>query len=372
MQISLKKVISLFERSATPHRPYHVQWFITQKCNYRCKGCNVWRNKQKINELNTEEVKEGLDILRKLGAVELVFSGGNPLLRKDIDEILEYASRYFITTIYDNGSMALQKIDALRKADFAAISLDSLDENKNDYVKGVPGAWKNAMNAIFRLHDEGIAVGVSPTISQFNIDEIIDFTKYFINFGVPVWYCLYWYDQPKKDQLFKIGKKVDEFEIVDKGRFVEVCDSILELKRKHGGIFITERTIQTLKHLFLYGERTWTCQALQGFFMIDPQGRVAGCHLQEPVASIFNLKESWNSEKFRKLRGKYEKCTRCAYLCYIFYSLYSDVLSNMEILFTQQRNMKLLIDNLRNARSRHYAASSRSENETKIIRETSR
>jgi MoaA/NifB/PqqE/SkfB family radical SAM enzyme len=358
MQFSLKKAISLFERSATPHRPYHVQWFLTQKCNYRCRGCNVWRNRRKIKELNTEEVKEGLDILRELGAVEIVFSGGNPLLRKDIGEILEYASEYFITTIYDNGSMALEKIDALRKVDFVAISLDSLDENRNDYVKGVSGAWKKAMDAVLELHDEGVSVGVSPTISRFNIDEIIDFTKYFISLGIPVWYCLYWYDQPEKDQLFMIGKKVDEFEIVDRKKFVKVCDSILELKRKHRGIFITERTLDALKHLFLYRKRIWRCQALQSFLMVDPQGRVAGCHLREPVTSIFKLTEMWDSTEFQKLRGEYQSCTRCAYLCYIFYSLYSDVWSNMEILFTQQRNIRLLIDNFFNARSRRYAASS--------------
>ena len=75
-----------------------------------------------------------MDNLRDLGVVEIVLSGGNPLLRNDIDEILEYCSRHFITTIYDNGSMALKKIDALRRADFVAISIDSLEASKKDYI----------------------------------------------------------------------------------------------------------------------------------------------------------------------------------------------------------------------------------------------
>lgn len=350
MQFSLRKIVGLFERSTTPYRPYHVQWFLTQECNYRCRGCNVWRSKGREKELTAEEVKNGLDVLRKVGAVEIVFSGGNPLLKEDIDEIIDYSSRHFITTIYDNGSMALEKIDVLRKVDFAAISLDSLDEKKNDTLKGVPGAWRKAMDAVMQLHSEGISVGVSPTISQFNIDEIIDFTQFFINQGVPVWYCLYWYDQPNKEQLFKIGKKVDEFEIADEKKFAAVCDALCDLKKKHEGIFITERTLETLKHLFLSGQRKWKCRALQSFFTIDPQGRVAGCHLKEPAASIFELPEVWNSEKFRRLREEYERCTRCAYLCYIFYSLYSDVWSNMEILFNQRGNIKLLVGNLLNGR----------------------
>ena len=83
-----------------------------------------------------------------------------------MDEIIECSSKYFITTVYDNGSMALMKINALRKADFAAISLDSLDEKKNDYLRDVKGAWKKSIEAIMKLHEDGIRVGVAATISQ--------------------------------------------------------------------------------------------------------------------------------------------------------------------------------------------------------------
>jgi len=168
---------------------------ITRRCNYRCRGCNVWKD-QDSRELSTEEVKKGLDTLSDLGVLEIVFSGGNPLIRDDAGEILDYASEHFVTTVYDNGSMAAEKIDALRNVDFVAISLDTLDEEKNDYLKGVPGAWKRAMESIDTLKEEGIHVGVSPTISQVNLDEIVDFTKHFIARDVPVWYCLYWYDYP--------------------------------------------------------------------------------------------------------------------------------------------------------------------------------
>lgn len=345
-------MLSITGRSLTVNRPYHAQWFLTNQCNYRCKGCSVWQIKAKKRELDTEHVKKGLDILRELGVMEIVLSGGNPLLREDINEIIEYSSRYFITTIYDNGSMALEKIDALRKADFVAISLDSLDERKNDSIKGVPGAWKRAMEAIGELHREGISVGVSPTISQLNIDEIVDFTKHFIGLDIPVWYCLYGYDQPAKDQLFTIGKKLEEFEISDKEKFVRMCDSLLALKKNYRGIFITEKTLKTLKNFALSGKRSWKCKALQSFFVIDSQGKVAGCHLKQPIASIFELPEIWNDEKLKELRERYRKCESCTYLCYIFYSLHSDIKSNMEILFDQWKNIRLLASNYLHSRNR--------------------
>ena len=119
MTSGFKKAASIAARSLSPGKPHHAQWLVTRKCNYRCLGCNVWKE-QDENELSTEEVKKGLDILKKIGIVELVLSGGDPLLRDDIGEIVEHASKLFVTTVYDNGSMAAKKIDALRNVDFVA------------------------------------------------------------------------------------------------------------------------------------------------------------------------------------------------------------------------------------------------------------
>ncbi len=344
---SSQKSLRIFRRSLTPNRPYHVQWFLTRRCNYRCRGCNVWREKVDGKELSADEIKDGLDILRKLGTIEVVFSGGNPLLRDDIDEILEYASKYFITTIYDNGSLAAKKIDALRNVDFVAISLDTLDAKLNDYIKGVPGSWKKAVEAVDKLHNEGISVAVSPTISQLNLHEIIDYTVHFTDRGIPVWYCLYSHDTSDEDKLFSIGKKDDEFEIVDKEALVKVCDTLMEMKKERNGILITNRTLTAMRNFFLTGRRTWRCQALNGFFMVDHLGRVAGCHCISPAASVFELLDVWDSPKFDRLRKEYSACDRCSYLCYIFYSLHSSVMGNIEIIRDQWKNVKMLLPQVR-------------------------
>jgi MoaA/NifB/PqqE/SkfB family radical SAM enzyme len=341
--MTLEKAASIMVRSLIPNRPYHVQWMVTRKCNYHCKGCDVWRE-QDVRELSAEEIKRGLDILKELGVVEIVISGGNPLLRDDIGEIIEYASRFFVTTVYDNGSMAAEKIDAVRNADFVAISIDSLDPRKNDYIKGVNGAWKKAMQTVEKLHSEGISVTVTPTISQFNLYEIIDFTNYFLQKGIPLWYCLYSFDSSDdSSQLFRIGKKNDKFLITDEKAMVKLCNSLIEMKRKNSNILMTTKILETVKSLYLKGRRTWKCHALQNFFMIDHLGRVAGCHLHTPVASIFDLPNMWNSEKLNDLRKIYSKCTQCTYLCYIFYSLHGSVFGNIQIAQDRWKNAKLFL-----------------------------
>ena len=83
--MKLTKAASVAARSLAPYRPHHVQWLITRKCNYRCKGCNVW-NEQDKNELTTTEIKKGLDILRKLGIVEVVFHDPIPTLQMTLED----------------------------------------------------------------------------------------------------------------------------------------------------------------------------------------------------------------------------------------------------------------------------------------------
>ena len=342
MRMTSQKVLGLLKRSLTPNRPYHAQWLLTRRCNYRCRSCSVWREPESKEELSFDEIKRGLDVLRKLGVVELVLSGGNPLLRDDIGEIIDYASRFFITTVYDNGSRVVKKIDALRKADFVAISIDTLDEKKFDYIKGVPGSWKRAMEGVETLQKEGISVVISPTISQLNLYEIVDLTNYFIARGIPVLYCLYSYDYPMENRLFGIGRKSDGFEITDRQAMVEVCDKLIEMKEKHQGLFITVKTLNALRQFFLNGQRTWRCQALRGFFIVDHLGRVAGCHLRQPVASVYELPQLWDSKMFESLRREYSGCDKCTYLCYIFYSMYGNILDNLGIVRDQWKNVGLL------------------------------
>ena len=344
LTINLRKASRIAINALTPNRPHHAQWLITRKCNYRCRGCNVWKEQDK-RELSTEEIKKGLDILKDLGIVEIVLSGGDPLLREDAAEIIEHASKLFITTVYDNGSMAAKKIDALRNVDFAAISIDSLDEAKNDYIKAVPGAWKKAMEAVETLHNEGINVSVTPTISQQNLYEIVDITNYFTKKGIPVWYCLYSYDQTGDiNQLFRIGKANDEFIIRDKQAMVKLCDTLIEMKKKNGKILMTTKLLKVLRTLFSEGKRTWKCQALQNFLVIDHLGRIAGCHSHNFAGSVFDLPKLWKSEKFDFLRQTYNECTQCAYLCYIFYSLYGSPSGNLALAKEQWKNAKLFLE----------------------------
>lgn len=300
---------------------------------------------QDEEELSTCEIRQGLDVLRKIGVLEIVLSGGNPLLRPDIEEIIGYASRFFITTVYDNGSIAGSKVEALRKADFVAISIDSLKPEKNDYIKGARGSLKKALESVEKLQKEGVNVAVTPTISQINLNEIVDLTKYFLEKDIPVWYSLYSYDIPNSahNPLFEIGKIDDAFIIRDNDAMVKLCESIMEMKRKNSNILITTKVFEAVKDLYLKNKRTWKCRAMRNFFIINHKGEVSGCHLHQPVASIFELPKIWKNPKLNALRKTYSQCKKCTYLCYIFYSLHGSVYGNIQIAKDRWRSAKLFL-----------------------------
>ena len=343
MGLNFKKAASVAARLALPNRPRHAQWMITRKCNYKCIGCNVWREPSS-HELSASEIKKGLDILKDLGVMEIVISGGNPLLRNDVDEILEYATQRFITTVYDNGSMAAEKIEALRNVDFVAISIDSLDPEKNDHIKGVKGSLQKALHAVNELHRQGVNVCVTPTISQLNLYEILDITRYFTQKNIPVWYCLYSYDVSADErQLFKIGKMNDELAIRDKHAMVKLCDALIEMKAKNNRILMTNELLIALRKLYSDGERTWECKALQSFLMVDHLGRIAGCHSHNFSGSVFDLPKLWRTREFDGLREAYRKCRQCTYLCYIFYSLHGSPRGYFSLAREQWKNAKLLL-----------------------------
>jgi MoaA/NifB/PqqE/SkfB family radical SAM enzyme len=226
---------------------------------------------------------------------------------------------------------------------FVAISIDSLDEAKNDSIKTVPGAWKRAMETVEKLHSEGINVAVTPTISQKNLHEITDITEYFTKKGIPVWYSLYSYDASANErQLFRIGKENDEFIIDDKQAMVKLWDSIIEMKKKNRKILMTKKLLKTLRSFYLEDKRTWRCEALKNFFVIDPLGRVAGCHSHDFAGSIFDLPKLWKNQKFKKLRRDYHECTECNYLCYMFYSVQGGPWGNVSVALDQWRNAGLV------------------------------
>ncbi len=302
----------------TPH-PLHVQWFITSKCNYRCRYCGVWKQPPSP-ELNLEEVKRGIEALQELKVVELVFTGGNPLLRPDMAEILKYAhDRFPLVAIYDNGSLAWRKVEALRHADVVCISLDTLNPKLQDEINGVKGAFQAAMKSLETLKSRKVNVAVDVTVSSLNLPELPNLIEYFGLKGIPVVISIYT-DFSTPDGLVQIGQPDPAAQLRNGREMVELLEKIRELRKVYP-VHLDERIIQVLIDYFSGRVKSWSCKALTSFFVVDPLGRVSGCHLKPPIVEVQRLPEVWNSKLLECYRRKYAECDGCLYLCYLAYSL---------------------------------------------------
>ncbi len=153
-----------------------VVWNVTRRCNLKCVHCYAHAKDEEFSgELSTSEGKAILDDLAAFGSPVVLFSGGEPLVRKDLIELAEYAvGKGMRAVISTNGTLIdSQTAGNLKKVglSYVGISLDGLDE-VNDRFRGVKGAFRRAMEGIMACQDAGIKVGLRFTMNRLNVTEI--------------------------------------------------------------------------------------------------------------------------------------------------------------------------------------------------------
>lgn len=153
-----------------------VVWNITRRCNLRCMHCYAHaRAGEQENELSTAEGKALIDDLAQMGVPVLLFSGGEPIMRKDLPELAEYAAaKGMRAVISTNGTLIDRETARVLKnigLSYVGISLDG-NRQVNDRFRGVEGAFDKAIEGIENCKAAGIKVGLRFTINRFNADEI--------------------------------------------------------------------------------------------------------------------------------------------------------------------------------------------------------
>jgi 12,18-didecarboxysiroheme deacetylase len=153
-----------------------VVWNITRSCNLKCVHCYAHaKNRHFDNELSTEQGKELINDLADFGSPVMLFSGGEPLVRKDLPQLAAYAvEKGMRAVISTNGTLITPTMARTLKdigLSYVGISLDGMQEI-NDRFRGVKGAFKSALEGIKNSQDAGIKVGLRFTINKFNVDEI--------------------------------------------------------------------------------------------------------------------------------------------------------------------------------------------------------
>ena len=138
--------------------PSIAQWDINNDCNLNCKHCRVLEKNKKDPQLTLKEAKELLAQLYYCGITKLNLSGGEPFIRKDIFEVLEYARKFEDIVITTNCTL-LDEAKCQKLSDFSNIRLSiSLDGMKqiHDEFRGKKGTFKKVVDTLPILNKNNI------------------------------------------------------------------------------------------------------------------------------------------------------------------------------------------------------------------------
>jgi radical SAM protein with 4Fe4S-binding SPASM domain len=173
--------------------PFLAIWEITQSCDLACKHCRAAA--QPIahpDELTNAEAKGLIDQIADMGVPIFVFTGGDPLKRKDVFELIRYAADKGVQVAVTPSATPLLTREAMFKLKEAGlvrlgISLDGSTPEIHDKFRGLPGAYARTIQAIEWANEAGIPIQVHTTISRHNADDLDSLCALFERLAIVMW-----------------------------------------------------------------------------------------------------------------------------------------------------------------------------------------
>lgn len=261
--------------------PLKVEHIISYNCNFKCSYCNLWDIKTK--ELSTQEIKNLMDYFSKKGTISWNFTGGEPLLREDIKELVEYGKKLkFYITLNTNGSLIKQNISWLNKIDLLGISLDAIEEHNKTRNK----TSKEIIDAVKLLKDNKINVYICSVLNKYNLKnegkelkELLNLTK---ELDVPLSPLPIFKHESNKERIDELIPLEEEFK-----NGIEILKKFKKKNKRN--LLISNSTLKYLENGFPLSPIK--CYAGKYFLTLYPDGKLSPCMFLPKVESLDKLKE---------------------------------------------------------------------------------
>jgi Y-X(10)_GDL-associated radical SAM protein len=172
------------------NRPVHAVWEITLACNLKCHHCGSRAGKRRPDELSTEECLDIVQQLARLGTREVTLIGGEAYLRPDWATIIRAIRDAGMMCTLQTGGLSLsdKRIREAAEAglEAAGVSIDGLCD-VHDRLRGVPGSFAAAFDALRRLRKHGITTSVNTQITTMVLPQLRRLMELFIEAGAKNW-----------------------------------------------------------------------------------------------------------------------------------------------------------------------------------------
>lgn len=313
-------------------RPYVISWNLTYRCNLACEHCYLDAGGKPLvteesfadrSELSTEQCLRVVDDIAVFAPESLVIlTGGEPLLRRDILEIVRHAhSKELWVVVGTNGVKITERLSRLLKEEGVrglSLSLDALDAGRHDAFRRVRGAWDNTVEGAKILRDVGLPFIVQTTVGSHNLRDLRAIAEFaHRELSATVWNLYFLVPTGR-------GQYVSD---LTPGQYDGVLNDLRELKRDFADRMLINAKcaphfVRTLfeadpdsSFLRVYSGGAGGCPAGTHYLGIRPNGDVTPC----PYLPVFGgnlrdvgLDEIWRgSDVFVRIRERQQLDGRC-------------------------------------------------------------
>ncbi len=312
--------------------PMLVIWEVTQACDLACVHCRASAQPDRHPaELTTEQGYRLLDEIRSFGEPLMVFTGGDPLKRPDLFELIRYAVKIGLRTNVTPSATPLLTADAIEKFKGAgvsrmAISLDGPDAASHDDFRGIPGTFERAMFALRHARDIGLDTQLQTTVTRRNMGRLTEMAEIAKEVRTKMWSLFFLIvtgraglgddlDAPEYEQVFEFM-----YELSKTAPFGIKTTEAMHYRRYVAQRIKAEHGVTENENAKGVAWRTAGVSDGKGFVFVSHQGEIfpsgflpvtGGNVLRESLTEVYR-----NSELFRTLRDTTQregKCGICEY-----------------------------------------------------------
>ncbi|MEW5954339.1 MAG: putative heme d1 biosynthesis radical SAM protein NirJ2 [Bacillota bacterium] len=263
-----------------------VSWNTTNACNLYCEHCYRDAGARAEDELSTEEGRQLIDEIALAGFKIMIFSGGEPLLRDDLLELVAYARDKGLRPVFGtNGTLLTGNLAVKLKAAGAmamGISLDSVDSAKHDRFRSSPGSWQAAVDGMAACREAGLPFQIHTTVLDWNYDEVESLTDLAVKSGAMAHHIFF---------LVPTGRAVNiETETLRARQYENLLHRIMR-KQKQVNIELkptcAPQFTRIARQMGLNTRFSRGCLAGTAYCIISPRGDMQPCaYLNLPLGNI--------------------------------------------------------------------------------------
>lgn len=303
-----------------PYKPALVSWNLTKRCNLRCPHCYMEAEPQAAaeNELTTAECLSLIDEMKALGTEMIILTGGEPLLRRDIYDIAQYASSQGLWVVMGtNGVLVTDKV-AQKMVECGvkgvAISIDSLDPQKHNSFRGGPNAWELSVRGLDICRANGLQVLVQSTVMAMNYDEIPQLLEFSREKGAFSFNLYFLVQTGRGQQMNDLSPAQSE----------AMLSYLVDVQDQHRPMLVRSKCAPNFKQISyqkgLGGLESGGCMAGTHYCRIMPEGDVTPCPYMTVVAGNVrrqSFREIWETspilQQLRDVKQLKGRCGQCEF-----------------------------------------------------------